>query len=164
MNGAIVPPPANPEENLNGNANQHDQDDDNDDNNVPAGPTNAPPNQPPNQPPPNQPALQLPPNQPAPANPTGPPQPVPNWSQPFPCQPAPQIIHQQMVNWSIFKPEFAAKPEEDAEAHLLHKNDWMQMHHFEEKVKVDRFCLTLLGEARLWYETLNLNHIDWLEL
>ena len=36
----------------------------------------------------------------------------------------------------------------------------MQTHNFEKNVKVDRFCLTLLGEARLWYETLNLD-IDW---
>ena len=66
-----------------------------------------------------------------------------------------------MVNWSHFKPEFMGKPEEDAEAHLLCTNDWMQTHNFEENVKVDRFCLTLLGEARLWYETLNLDAIDW---
>ena len=39
-----------------------------------------------------------------------------------------------------------------------------RLYHFEENVKVERFCLTLLGEARLWYETLNLNNIDWLEL
>ena len=69
-----------------------------------------------------------------------------------------------MVNWSHFKPEFAGKSEEDAEAHLLCTNDWMQTHNFEENVKVQRLCLTLLGEARLWYETLNLNNIDWLEL
>ena len=52
-----------------------------------------------------------------------------------------------MVNWSNFKPEFAGKPDEDAEVHLLHTNDWMWTHHFEENVKVDRFCLTLLGDA-----------------
>ena len=40
----------------------------------------------------------------------------------------------------------------------------MSTHNFEENVKVQRFCLTLLGEARLWYETLNLNNIAWLEL
>ena len=69
-----------------------------------------------------------------------------------------------MVNWSHFKPEFAGKPEEDAEAHLQCTNDWMQTHNFEENVQFQRFCLTLLGEARLWYETLNLNDIDWPEL
>ena len=28
---------------------------------------------------------------------------------------APQIIHQQVLNWSHFKPELAGRPEEDAE-------------------------------------------------
>ena len=37
----------------------------------------------------------------------------------------------------------------------------MWTHNCEENVKVDRFCLTLLGEARLWYETLNLDAIHW---
>ena len=66
-----------------------------------------------------------------------------------------------MFNWSHFKPEFAGKPKEDAEAHLLHTNDWMRTHNFNEADKVQRFCLTLLGEARLWYETLNPNVNDW---
>ena len=57
-----------------------------------------------------------------------------------------------MVNWSNFKSEFAGKPEVDAEVHLLCTNDWMGTHNFEENVEVQRFCLTLLGEARLWYE------------
>ena len=34
------------------------------------------------------------------------------------------------INWSIFKPEFSGKPEEDAEAHLLCSNDWMNAHCF----------------------------------
>ena len=51
------------------------------------------------------------------------------------------------INWSNFKPEFSGKPEEDTEAHLLHSNDWMNAHHFNNDVKVQRFCLTLLGEA-----------------
>ena len=58
------------------------------------------------------------------------------------------------LNWSNFKPEFSGKPEEDAEVHLLHSNDWMDPHHFNEDIKVQRFCLTLLGEARLWYHSL----------
>ena len=29
------------------------------------------------------------------------------------------------MNWSNFKPKFSGKPEEDAEAHLLCSNDWM---------------------------------------
>ena len=57
------------------------------------------------------------------------------------------------LNWSNFKPEFSGKPE-DAEAHLLCSNDWMNAHPFDEDTKVQRFCLTLLGEARLWYHSL----------
>ena len=58
------------------------------------------------------------------------------------------------LNWSKFEPEFSEKPEEDAEAYLLCSNDWMNAHHFDEDIKVQRFCLTLLGEARLWYQSL----------
>ena len=56
---------------------------------------------------------------------------------------------QQVVNlnWSNFKPEFSRKPDGDAEAHLFHSNDWMNAHHFVDGVKVQRFCLTLPGEA-----------------
>ena len=54
------------------------------------------------------------------------------------------------LNWSHFKPEFTAKPDEDVEAHLLRTNDWMDTHAFPECVKVQRFYLTLVGEARLW--------------
>ena len=57
------------------------------------------------------------------------------------------------LNWSYFKPEFAGKPE-DAEAHLLRTTGWMDTHAFPEGVKVQWFCLTLVGEARLWYESL----------
>ena len=52
------------------------------------------------------------------------------------------------MNWSHFKPEFSGKPDEDVEAHLLRTNDWMTTHDFPEAVKVQRFCLTLVGEAR----------------
>ena len=69
------------------------------------------------------------------------------------------------INWSNFKPEFSGKPDEDAEAHLLCSNDWMNAHHFVNGVKVQRFCLTLLGEARLWFQSLEpLNNITWPEL
>ena len=37
----------------------------------------------------------------------------------------------------------------------------MNAHHFVEGVKVQRFCLTLLGEARLWYQSLEPINIDW---
>ena len=68
---------------------------------------------------------------------------------------------QPHLNWSCFKPEFSGKPEEDAEAHLLRTSDWMNTHHFQKGIKVQGFCLTLLGEARLWYESLRPINIDW---
>ena len=43
------------------------------------------------------------------------------------------------INWSNFKPELSGKPDEDAEAHLLCSNDWMNAHHFINGVKVQRF-------------------------
>ena len=58
------------------------------------------------------------------------------------------------LNWSHFKPEFAGKPDKDVEAHLLRTNDHMDTHAFPEGVKVQRFLLTLVGEARLWYDSL----------
>ena len=65
------------------------------------------------------------------------------------------------LNWSHFKPKFAGKPEEDAEAHLLKTNDWMDTHDFPDHVNVQRFCLTLVGEARLWYESLRPINAEW---
>ena len=53
------------------------------------------------------------------------------------------------------------KPEEDTEAHLLRMNDWMDTHNFQDQVKVHRFCLTLVGEARLLYASLIPINADW---
>ena len=75
------------------------------------------------------------PHQPAPANPVGPGVPVPN-PQPITNQPASQISHQQVLNWSHFKPEFAGRPEDDVEAHHLYTNNWMVTNNFQEDVKV----------------------------
>ena len=69
------------------------------------------------------------------------------------------------INWSNFKPESSGKPQEDAEALLLCSNDWMNAHCFVDGVKVQRFCLTLLGEARLWFQSLEpLGNVTWQEL
>ena len=68
------------------------------------------------------------------------------------------------INRSHFKPEYAGKPDEDVEAHLLRTNDWMDTPKFLDQVKVQRFCLTLVGEARLWYESLRLINVDWVGL
>ena len=37
----------------------------------------------------------------------------------------------------------------------------METHNFPEGTKVQRFCLTLTGEARLCYETLRPIEVDW---
>ena len=75
-------------------------------------------------------------------------------AQPVPAGlvvPAPQVIYQ---NWVGKKPELSGRPEEDVESHLLSSRDWMEAHNFLKEVKVRWFCLTLTGEARLWYESL----------
>ena len=84
---------------------------------------------------PQQPPLQQP-QQPAPQQPQQPQQPLP------------------ALNWSYFNLEFAGRPAENAEAHLLHTNGWMNIHNIPDGLKVGRFCLTLVDEARLWYESL----------
>ena len=89
-----------------------------------------------------------PPQQPAPVQP-GPVGPV---------VPAPQVFYE---NWIGKKPEFSGKPEEDAESHLLSTRDWMEAHNLPDKFKVRCFCLTLTGEARLWYESLAPLDNDW---
>ena len=68
-----------------------------------------------------------------------------------PVVPAPQVVYQ---NWVGKKPEFSGKPEEDAESHLLSARDWMEAHNFPEEIKIRQFCLTLTGQARVWYESL----------
>ena len=70
----------------------------------------------------------------------------------------PQIIYQ---NWTGKKPEFSGKAEEDAESHLLSTRDWMEAHNFPERDKVRLFHLTLIGEARLWYESLAPLEDNW---
>ena len=53
------------------------------------------------------------------------------------------------INWSNFKPEFSGKPEEDAEAHLLHSNDWMNAHRFIDGVKVKRFLSYIIKRCKV---------------
>ena len=72
--------------------------------------------------------------------------------------PAPQIINQ---NWIGKEPEFSGKPGKDVESCLLSTRDWMEAHNFPEGEKVRHFCITLIGEARLWYELLAPLDDDW---
>ena len=68
------------------------------------------------------------------------------------------------LNWSYFKPKFSRKPDKDAEVHLLRTNNWVDTHRFQDNDKVQIFCLTLTGEARLWYKSLGLINADWIGL
>ena len=93
---------------------------------------------------------------------------VPNPPPNQPNQPLNPVYHlltlmanQHQLNWSYFKPGFSGKPEKDAEAHLLRTIDLMETHNFPNDQKVRKFCLTLVGEARLWYETLGTAQLDW---
>ena len=72
--------------------------------------------------------------------------------------PAPQIIYQNLIGK---KPEFSGKLEEDAEFTLLSTRGWMEPHNFPEGEKVRHFLVTLIGEARLWYESLAPLDNDW---
>ena len=99
----------------------------------------------------------------------GPPGPVPHREDPPPnptpkplLQPGQQVL--MYMNWSHFKPEYSGKCEEDVEAHLLITNDWMNTHDFPDGVKVQRFCLKLMGEGRLWYASLEPIVMTWQEL
>ena len=96
------------------------------------------------------PASPFPAGRAVPKDPQVPQQPQASQALQAPQQPAaPQGQQLVDLNWS-YKPEFFRKPDEHAEAHLIHTSDWMNAHHFIDGVKVQRFCLTLLGEARLW--------------
>ena len=77
---------------------------------------------------------------------------------------APGAPARPQLNGSHFKPKYAGKADKDAEAHLPRMYDWMGTHEFPDHVKVQRFCLALIGEARLWYESLRPINADWVSL
>ena len=56
-----------------------------------------------------------------------------------PQAPHPPTLHMPPLNWSHFKLEYSGKPDEDAKAHLLTTNDWMDTTGFQDHVKVQRF-------------------------
>ena len=47
---------------------------------------------------------------------------------------------------------------------IFSRNDWMDTHAFQDGVKVQHFCLTLVGKARLQYDSLRPINIDWIRL
>ena len=86
------------------------------------------------------------------------PQQVPIQLAPAGVVPAPQIFYQ---NWIGKKLEFSGKLEEDAESRFLSTRDWMEAHNFPKEEKVRYFHVTLIGETRLWYESLAPLDNDW---
>ena len=72
-------------------------------------------------------------NPPPPQNPNNPI--IPNAPQ-APETPHPPALHMPPLNWSHFKPEYSGKPDEDAEAHLLRTNDWMDTQRFQDHIKI----------------------------
>ena len=106
-------------------------------------------------------APHIPEGAPDPLAPQAPPTPLASHAPQVPQQP---VLHMTSLNWSHFKPKISRKPDEDAEAYLLWTNNWMDTHRFQDNNKVQRFCLTLTGEVRLWYESLRPIHADWIGL
>ena len=74
------------------------------------------------------------------------------------AQPAQQVVH---LNWSYLSQNFQENLRRMQKPIYFCTNDWMNAHHFIEGVKVQRFCLTLLGEARLWYHSLEPINVNW---
>ena len=44
---------------------------------------------------------------------------------------------------------------------MMQRHIYLDTHQFQEGVKVQKFCLTLVGEASLWYKSLRPINIDW---
>ena len=86
---------------------------------------------------------------------------VPHAQMIIPSAQSIQPVLMAQLNRSHLKPEFTGKPDGDMEAHLLRVNDWMDTPIFPEGVKVQNYCLTLVGEARLWYESLSPIALHW---
>ena len=59
------------------------------------------------------------------------------------------------MNWPYFTLEFSGKPEGDSEAHILRTTDWTHINNFAMGQRVQRFPLTIAGEARIWYQSIH---------
>ena len=110
------------------------------------------------------PALPAPPTPPAPQAPA--PQPPPVQPVQLPAPPNQHILtqpiqHMPQVNWSHFKPEFAGKPGEDAEAHLLRTNDWMDTHTFQEGVKSPMFLSYIDEGSKIMVSVIKTYKFRW---
>ena len=73
---------------------------------------------------------------------------------------APPIPQEAQAPQALQAPLVTLQKSEDAEAHLLRTSDWKDTHKFQEDDKVQRFCLRLIGGARLWYKSLRPINVD----
>ena len=65
---------------------------------------------------------------------------------------------------SSVKPVFTGSKDEKASAHLLLVQDWMKRQEINEEEIVKRFQETLQGNARIWYDELNVANTTWEQL
>ena len=122
------------------------------------------------------PALRLPPEHPPPVEPAMPPappvqlcafkeQPPAPQGDPVqdPEQPAQMPVEpdQPQLHWSYFKPEISGKKKKMQKPIFSEQMTGWRPTISPEIAKIQRFCLTLTGEARLWYESLRHIVIDW---
>ena len=56
----------------------------------------------------------------------------------------------------VKSPILSAKDDKDAKSYNLHSNGWIHSQHIVRDAKFGRFCLTLGGDACLWYESIPL--------
>ena len=71
------------------------------------------------------------------------------------------MAHPHQLNCLILSQNFQENQRKMQRPHFLRTDDWMEAHNSTANQKVRRFCLTLAGEARLWYETLGAAQLDW---
>ena len=76
--------------------------------------------------------------------------------------------HQTLVtpapNLHVKCPTFSAKPEKEADSHLLHISGWMNTKRIAEEGKCAGFCLALARDAPLWYDSIIPVATDWSKL
>ena len=73
----------------------------------------------------------------------------------------PRALVAPAPNFHVRCPIFSVNLDEDAESHLLCSDDWIKSQGILEKEKCATFCLTLVGDAHLWYVTIHLVDNDW---
>ena len=68
------------------------------------------------------------------------------------------------IKLATFKPKFSGKPDENAKAHLLRTNNWMDTQRFQDNYEVQRFCFGIDRESQTVVKILRPINVDWLGL